>query len=226
VARIDGALALDPSREMLVAAAGPASNLVLIMLALGLGRYGLWHEELSPFFIQTNLLLFLFNLLPGLPLDGGRVARAVLARRASLSDATYRTACWGQLWGVLLTLAGSAGTALHYCGLDIAATGLFLYYAARRERVEMPYLYARYLLTKGKQLDARGLLPGDILVARGETPAWRVTRHFVPQRYHIVFLVDERGRITDTLDETRVVQAVMRHGASLPLGAVKEGFPE
>ncbi|MDI6710558.1 MAG: site-2 protease family protein [Thermoanaerobacterales bacterium] len=226
VARIDSALALDPPREMLVAAAGPVSNLILIGLALGLSRYGYWHEELGPFFIQTNLLLFLFNLLPGLPLDGGRVARAMLARRASLSDATYRTASWGQVWGVILTLAGSAGVALHYCGLDIVATGLFLFYAARRERVEVPYLYAQHLLSKERQLAAKGLLPGEVLVARPQTPAWRVTRLFVPQRYHIVFLVDEEGRIAETLDETRVVRAVMRHGAGLPLGAVKEGFPE
>lgn len=226
VARIENAMVLDPPREILVAIAGPLTNLILVGLALGLGHHGFWHEELAPYFIQTNLVLFMFNLFPGLPLDGGRVVRALLAQKMSLPEATYRMAFWGQVWGTLLVLAGAGGVALHFCGLDIVATGLFLFYAARRERLDIPYLYAQHLLTKERQLTRAGLLPGKVLVARPETPVWKVTRSFLPQRYHVVLLVDEDGRITDTIDETRVVRAALRHGAQVSLGSLKEGIPK
>ena len=70
-----------PGREFLVSAAGPA-----LSLALAAAGYGLMHV-VSPDTIPgtlvrqlswANLVVGIFNLLPGLPLDGGRMLRAVI----------------------------------------------------------------------------------------------------------------------------------------------------
>ena len=70
--------AQTPAREFLIAAAGPGISLVLAALGYGLtkvassGTAGLLVAQL----MWANLLVGLFNLLPGLPLDGGRMLRA------------------------------------------------------------------------------------------------------------------------------------------------------
>ena len=68
--------------SLLVAAAGPLVSLLLAALLLG-GSHGLSH--LSPLLGQMcqelgflNLVLGLFNLLPGLPLDGGLILKAIV----------------------------------------------------------------------------------------------------------------------------------------------------
>ncbi len=67
-------------RELLVAIAGPALSLVLAGIGLGVGQF-LPEDSLIRWLVlgigSANLLVGLFNLLPGLPLDGGRVVRAV-----------------------------------------------------------------------------------------------------------------------------------------------------
>lgn len=224
VAKISGDLVLEPRKEMAVAAAGPMTNLVLCAVALGCGHYGIWHETLGPFFIQCNLLLFLFNLLPGLPLDGGRLCRAYLAQNQNLPAATYRMAGWGQFWGVLIAVLGTIGVLVQLNGLDIVATGLFLYYTARREKRDAPYLYAQHMFSKSRDLDRYGVLPGEIVVARDEVPVWRVTQLFVPKRYHLVYTVDGQGRHTGLVGEAEVVKVLLEHGANVPLGQVKKVF--
>lgn len=90
-----------PRRDMiLVAAAGPAVNL-LLALASALA-IGLWAEQVSPdvwwvqmlvFSLLLNLALVVFNLLPVLPLDGGRILTGLLPHR--LANAYARTERFG-----------------------------------------------------------------------------------------------------------------------------------
>lgn len=67
---------------ILVAAAGPISNLLLALLAVLLIRFGLGADAISgpflAFFIQINVLLFVFNLIPIPPLDGSHILFALL----------------------------------------------------------------------------------------------------------------------------------------------------
>jgi Zn-dependent protease len=67
-----------PAQEFLVSAAGPAISLVLAVIAAGLTKvipHGLPNLLIDQLF-RANLLVGIFNLLPGLPLDGGRIFRA------------------------------------------------------------------------------------------------------------------------------------------------------
>lgn len=77
VARLEGLMEIDSKVDITIALAGPLSNLLLLLVAFLLRVEGIWKGDFSLFFIQGNLLLALFNLLPALPLDGGRVFRAL-----------------------------------------------------------------------------------------------------------------------------------------------------
>jgi Zn-dependent protease len=122
--------------EFRIAIAGP-----LVSLALG-GLFGLlWLvDRTSPmlaapseYLFRINLLLGLFNLIPGFPLDGGRVLRAALWKfTGSLPKATKVASIAGQLvafgfitYGVLSALTGSL-----FDGLWMAFIGWFLQNAA------------------------------------------------------------------------------------------------
>jgi len=84
----------------LVSAAGPISNLLLaglaLVLAWGLAMGGVIEGRLSPFhplrvFFSLNVILFVFNLLPIHPLDGGKVLGWLLgARRQHIDDFMLR----------------------------------------------------------------------------------------------------------------------------------------
>lgn len=98
----------DPRRGMMVvAAAGPAMNFFLAWIgALCLhgsvlvdGQPGQLVDSFLQFFILSNLVLGLFNLLPIPPLDGGRIVVGLLPERAAMAYANMERA------GILIVLA-------------------------------------------------------------------------------------------------------------------------
>ena len=97
--------------EFAVAIAGPA-----VSIALGALSYSAFllvpPDQLSPvrflfgYFAVMNVALAIFNLLPGFPMDGGRVLRALLARNRPYAQATQSAARVGQLFAIGLGLIG------------------------------------------------------------------------------------------------------------------------
>lgn len=121
VARLDRMPDL-PKQQLLVAIAGPSVNLLIALLLYGIlslvgapaGLTG-FTQPGSPFFTQLmwfNVSLALFNLLPGYPMDGGRILRAFLAMRLEPVRATQIAARVGQCVAVLLGLVGAFGSPL------------------------------------------------------------------------------------------------------------------
>lgn len=222
VSRMGGEVVFDPSKEVYVAVAGPAANLLLFGLGSALKNYGIWDDELGPFFLQCNLMVAAFNLLPALPLDGGRVLRAYLARRVGLRQATHRAAWWGQSWGVVVFLGGLFGLATGMSGLDILITGVFLFYAATREKSLAPYHFIRHLAQKKEELAASGVLPGEPLVALESVRLGEVIHSFVPQRFHLVLLLDQDWRYRGVVSETQIIDALLADGLDVSLGSLKK----
>jgi Zn-dependent protease/CBS domain-containing protein len=102
----------NPRAEFRIAFAGPASSFlfaVLAFVAAKIAALGNYEATVVVFFLiaSGNLLLALFNLFPGYPLDGGRVLRALLWRRSGdIKDATRKAGICGVLIGGMLVLFG------------------------------------------------------------------------------------------------------------------------
>ncbi|MGE0022010.1 MAG: M50 family metallopeptidase [Hyphomicrobium sp.] len=129
-----------PGAEVKIAAAGPLTSIGLGALfyavSLGLARGGvepLW-TAVFRYLGFVNLALAVFNLLPGFPLDGGRLLRAYFWQRSGdLRSATRRAADWGGGIAVGLMALGALqifGGAL-VGGLWLIFIGMFLRGAAR-----------------------------------------------------------------------------------------------
>lgn len=100
----------DWRHEFTIAAAGP-----LVSLALGLGFYGSFAllpdglpaaQFVVGYLAVLNVVLAAFNALPGFPMDGGRILRALLSRNRSRLRATHIAAAVGKGFAVLLGIAG------------------------------------------------------------------------------------------------------------------------
>jgi len=150
-----------PGQEFLVSAAGPAMSLFLA--ALGFGVNQLFHPPgiagvLIDRLIIANVVVGVFNLLPGLPLDGGRVLRAALWKVTGKSGYSTVLAAWaGRVIGIALVVAvlvepeSEIGLVNGGAGIWLIAIAAFMWMSAgqalrsARIRERLPALQARTL---------------------------------------------------------------------------------
>ena len=95
-----------PSECLSVAAAGPFASLLIALCGAGLGKYIGHTSAAFQDFCSFNLSLGLMNLLPFLPLDGGRLALALIEKRTGRARAQRTLSLFGIIFGVLLFCAG------------------------------------------------------------------------------------------------------------------------
>jgi Zn-dependent protease len=130
----------SPKEEFLIAAAGPAMSFFLAALFLGLWWMGVvwgWGALVTGtagYVAALNLILGIFNLLPGFPMDGGRILRAALwAITGDVTRATHWASRVGEV--MALALAGYGAWRMFQgefmAGLWLVLIALFIRHAAR-----------------------------------------------------------------------------------------------
>ncbi|NMA92284.1 MAG: peptidase M50 [Firmicutes bacterium] len=220
VARIAEQLELEPYVERRIALAGPAANLLLAALAVMFHNRGLGPRDWLQFMIESNLVLALFNLLPALPLDGGRVLRSYLAPLVGYRAASRQAARVGQFLAVALLLVGLATGYGGHFNWSLMVAALFLFVAASRERSQAVYQFIRSLVGKESELLKKGCLRGEQLVVLEETRLLEIFRLFSPQRYHFILVLDRSQRLRGKISESTLVKAALREGLNIPVKRV------
>jgi len=204
--------------ELLIALAGPLVNLVLAIL-LGLGMLalvgsswfvhgGLSHSLMAPpsattlvaALISANVALAVFNMIPALPMDGGRVFRALLSFFFGKLRATNIAAAVGQLLSAVLAAVG-----LYSSNLILVFIGVFVFFGAAQERNTAMVMGRLAGLSAGDAVDARAvtLEPGELIGMAMQ----HALRSAQPQ--YAVMLGD---RIVGVIRREDLLDAVRRHG--------------
>lgn len=217
VARIDGMLELSPRTEIMVALAGPGINFLLCLTGL---YFWPWLSQwpLGILFFEANLMLGVFNLLPALPLDGGRALRSLLAKRIGFYQATHLVLKMSKWWAVVMGIWGLLGLYLGVGNLHTLLMAVFLYGAVLQEEGNFIYLFLRYLLRKGEELQAKGVLPLKQYITTKGVTLGEVVQQFTPGHYHMVLVVEKGGKELISLSEHQIVEALLKHGKSYPVG--------
>ncbi len=152
----------DPTTELKVALAGPAVSAVLAagfwaaVFLLGM-RSGRPAAQLSFLYLAiANTFLLAFNLLPGLPLDGGRVLRAIIWRvTGNLKRATYVASVTGQAIAGIMIIVGLVAILFAHQ----IVTGLWLIFIALFLRQAAEASYRQVMMKQA----VRGATVGDAM---------------------------------------------------------------
>jgi Zn-dependent protease len=210
-----------PGREFAVAIAGPLVSLTVVGLCTALGvltaggqdfldaallRQGV---DVSPGLLllswlgSINAAVFVFNLVPAFPLDGGRIARAIAWKATGdRLKATRFAAALGQGFAYILIGLGlytALFTDAALSGLWFVVLGWFVLQAARSVVAQTVFSERLEGVTVADIMDSEPVtIPGAITASRA------LDEYFLRYRWPWFGVVDESGRFLGIVHQDRV----------------------
>jgi len=159
------------TEEFWISAAGPIVTFVLagiFYLLASVSKGNIYLFALFHYLSVINFLLGMFNLIPGFPLDGGRIFRAIVWKiKKDFQKATHTAATVGRAFGFILISIGflEAMAGFWVDGLWVAFIGWFLESAAfsQVQRQEITKLLAGHKVGDAVS-KAYGLVPDDTTI--------------------------------------------------------------
>jgi Zn-dependent protease len=209
----------SPGVEFRVAVAGPLVTLLIAALCFALGALissprevlegAVYDSSVSSqatavlgYLTSINVLVLVFNLIPGFPLDGGRIARAITWKiTGDRNRATRFAAILGRGVGWVLIGAGLfwalSGSA--FSGIWLALIGWFLTQAARSAQSQADFAGRIEHLRVGDVMDAEPIaIPRDLTLDRAEN------EYFLRYGWPWFPVVDELGRLVGVVSREAV----------------------
>jgi stage IV sporulation protein FB len=211
--------AMSRAKEIIVAAAGPAANMLAACVVFIIDRY---YEsfDMSGKLISANLAIATINLLPALPLDGGRIARASFASFMGYRRATKFMSLLGVFLAVIIVGAGVYTWVQGTFNPSFFVMGFFLCLSSIKEMRSAPYTLIRDLSDKRQRLDSRKTLNINRFAAMQGEKVSDIMREFEAGKYNIVTVLDKNMGILGELDERQILDGMMEKGTHTTLWSI------
>jgi Zn-dependent protease len=228
--------ASSPGEDFKIAAAGPLATFCFVILCLAVdmaivGPHRLVHAaaldgtvQITPVLLALswllfwNVLLLVFNLVPAFPLDGGRIARAVVWRvTGSKRRGTTTAARMGQAFGLLL---GGIGVWLllsyrSFSGLWLIAIAYLLYQSARGALMQTSLTERIEGVTVSDVMD-----PQPVAIPSQTAVSDALENYFLRYGWPWFPVIDEQGRLLGIARGERLQSTADGGEGWLTVGAV------
>lgn len=204
VAKIDEWGTVPNREEVVVALAGPFHHIWMVLFSVIFYEIGWWTREWTDYFIQGNLWIAGFNLLPIFPLDGGRLLQVGLTYLFPYRKAISVTLWWSIIASSILLITSFLlpGSMIH---IPLFSIAVFLLYSNVISYRQREYQFIRFLLQRFEQ----GVEPNwrsTKIRCSGKTSLRQIVRKWYKEKVHHVEVTDPYGVVLGYLTEEQILE--------------------
>lgn len=199
--KVDPAFTINPTAESLIAASGPCANLLMAAGVLYLELLGIKNGYLS-YWLQINLFIGFLNLIPAVPLDGGRILHAWLNKNLGLKNSYSIQKKITAVIGLLFLTLGSVRLYQHQAGTIHLSIAIFIIYHWFSFKNPDISLILKTLQQKRKNLIRDGFLNIKPVLVEPNTPLRLPLEYYGSADYLLFFYQDKTKKMRIISEET------------------------
>ena len=197
-------------KEFLIAFSGPFFNIILFWLCIILSKH--LPFNILHFCLDINIAMAVVNLIPALPLDGGRMLKSMMTSQLGIIRAynfMYR------LSRILICALGVFAVYLFFrsgFNFSLILISAFLLQNLSREQRTISHITLSEILNNSKKLGSRNVHKTKVICVSEETFASTILRYLSYDYLCIICVADKNCKIVKTLSETQILAALTAGG--------------
>lgn len=208
----------NPADAMIIALSGPLASLVIWWLS------GMFGGEWVCFFRLSNMAVFLLNIFPALPLDGGVFVKNALAYRLGYVRAHRISLGLTRMTTAVFAIFGIIFFIISKYNISLLVISGILMYNLNRERKQLIFL-KRMIYTKSfahnsktVKIQHRGVIMGVSAISLTDYFGYNFICHF--------FVYDKDMKLLGTLEQSEIIDGIIAHGPHVTVGDLIGGTNE
>ena len=218
--RLRDSLIKSPAKEICIALAGPFANICMIVVSMIMKSLYIWDGVSLVLFIYLNIIMFFINLLPCMPLDGGRVLKAALVGKIGYLNTASVQKKVGKVIICILFILGLMLVIITKLNMSLVMIAAFLSFNMIGEENKKNYIIMREIAHYKDKLKDRKYMQTKFITAREDVKAGDVFKRFSGDSFYIVNVTDENLSVKKYITEAEVISAMERYGFNISLSDV------
>ncbi len=210
--RLSARIIRHTGKEIFIALSGPFANCLMLIIAKIISTFYPSPPVSLSLFYLLNLSVMALNLLPCLPLDGGRVLRAVLTKAYGFLFAASFLRKISRIITAILMTFGVLLLMISRLNISLLMVASFLALYMTEEKKRNDYILMQEMLYVKEKLRKRGQMRCRTVSALFSLPAKDVFKAFSYDCYCIIHVLDEEQRYLRTITEAELVDSIVKKG--------------
>ncbi len=192
--------------DIIISLSGPIINLLLAVF------FYFFTFKYSEFIARVNIALFIFNMLPAFPLDGGRVVRSLLCKKVTLRKANKISAVLGMLFGFLLMFCFFVTFFKHNVNISLGIASVFIITFSYKEKRRAAYIIMADIVNKKMKFLKRGYIENKSISIHYKKDLLEVLSIMEKNKYNVFTVLDDELIILDIIYEGEIINGLKAYG--------------